>query len=123
MLNDTPVACQIREPTDPQGDRWRGEAVTDEVLPPSPLQRQGQFRAPAQALHLSPTAPFLPTAEEMGERTLAETTFLQFLSALCPTAISRVFSRAWPFITVVGQKDCVYVHRRGGSRDRLPQLR
>ena len=36
MLNDTPVACQIREPTDPQGDRWHGEAVTDEVLPPSP---------------------------------------------------------------------------------------
>ena len=22
MLNDTPVACQIREPTDPQGDRF-----------------------------------------------------------------------------------------------------
>ena len=36
MLNDTPVACQIREPTDPQGDRWHGEAVTDEVFPPSP---------------------------------------------------------------------------------------
>ena len=31
VLNDTPVACQIREPTDPQGDRWHGEAVTDEV--------------------------------------------------------------------------------------------
>ena len=37
MLNDKPVACQIREPTDPQGDRWRGEAVTDEVsLVPRP---------------------------------------------------------------------------------------
>ena len=23
VLNDTPVACQIREPTDPQGDRWQ----------------------------------------------------------------------------------------------------
>ena len=31
VLNDRPVACQIREPTDPQGDRWRGEAVTDIV--------------------------------------------------------------------------------------------
>ena len=30
-MNDRPVACQIREPTDPQGDRWRGEAVTDIV--------------------------------------------------------------------------------------------
>ena len=30
-LNDTPVACQTRGPTDPQGDRWRGEAVADEV--------------------------------------------------------------------------------------------
>ena len=35
MLNDRPVACQIREPTDPQGDRWHGEAVTDEVSPRS----------------------------------------------------------------------------------------
>ena len=33
VLNDRPVACQIRGPTDPQGDRWHGEAVTDEVLP------------------------------------------------------------------------------------------
>ena len=32
-MNDTPVACQTREPPDPQGDRWRGEAVTDEVSP------------------------------------------------------------------------------------------
>ncbi len=30
MLNDTPVACQTRGPTDPQGDRWHGEAETDE---------------------------------------------------------------------------------------------
>ena len=35
MLNDRPVACQIRGPTDPQGDRWHGEAVTDEVSPRS----------------------------------------------------------------------------------------
>ena len=31
VLNDRPVACQTRGPTDPQGDRWYGEAVTDEV--------------------------------------------------------------------------------------------
>ena len=30
VLNDRPVACQTREPTDPRGDRWR-EALTDEV--------------------------------------------------------------------------------------------
>ena len=35
MLNDTPVACQTRGPTDPQGDRWHGEAETDEVSPRS----------------------------------------------------------------------------------------
>ena len=35
MLNDTPVACQTRGPTDPQGDRWHGEAVTDEASPRS----------------------------------------------------------------------------------------
>ena len=29
VLNDTPVACQTRGPTDPQGDRWR--AAPDEV--------------------------------------------------------------------------------------------
>ena len=138
-MNDTPVACQTREPTDPQGDRWHGEAVTDEVslvlrparrqcspnttaasaatyplrcfAPqwarfdnrqkqpayqplPSLHQRQpaqGLFRAPARALSLSPTAPFLPTAEEMGERTPAETTFLHFLSALCLFAAARAF--------------------------------
>ena len=56
--------------------------MTDEVsLVPRP-RRSGLFRAPARALSLSPTAPFLPTAEEMGERTPAETTFLHFLSAL-----------------------------------------
>ena len=35
VLNDTPVACQTRRPTDPQGDRWHGEAVADEVSPRS----------------------------------------------------------------------------------------
>ena len=40
---------------------------------------------------MSPTAPFLPTAEEMGERTPAETAFLHFLSALCLFAAARAF--------------------------------
>ena len=35
-MNDRPVACQIRGPTDPQGDRWHGEAVTDEGSPVPP---------------------------------------------------------------------------------------
>ena len=55
-MNDTPVACQTREPTDPQGDRWR--AAPDEVslpghfapaairLPVPPPA--GAFRAPAR---------------------------------------------------------------------------
>ena len=34
-MNDRPVACQTRGPTDPQGDRWRGEAVADEASPRS----------------------------------------------------------------------------------------
>ena len=42
-MNDRPVACQIRGPTDPQGDRWHGEAVTDEVLPPSRPQAKKAF--------------------------------------------------------------------------------
>ena len=46
---------------------------------------------PARALSLSPTAPFLPTAEEMGERTPAETAFLHFLSALCLFAAAHAF--------------------------------
>ena len=35
VLNDTPVACQTRGPTDPQGDRRHGEAVTDKASPRS----------------------------------------------------------------------------------------
>ena len=34
-MNDTPVACQTRGPTAPQGDRWHGEAVTDKASPRS----------------------------------------------------------------------------------------
>ena len=40
---------------------------------------------------MSPTAPFLPTAEEMGERTPAETAFLHFLSALYLFTATRAF--------------------------------
>ena len=31
-MNDSPVDCQNREWTEPQRDRWHGEAVTDEVV-------------------------------------------------------------------------------------------
>ena len=48
-------------------------------------------RRPRASVSLSPTAPFLPTAEEMGERTPAETAFLHFLSALCLFAAARAF--------------------------------
>ena len=59
MLNDTPVACQIRGPTDPQGDRWHGEAVTDEVSPPqrrkrSICLRRGYFAPRRERFLLSP---------------------------------------------------------------------
>ena len=56
--------------------------------------RRGRMRCrrtAAQAHYLSPTAPFLPTAEEMGERTPAETAFLHFLSALCLLSVARAF--------------------------------
>ena len=96
MLNDTPVACQIREPTDPQGDRRHGEAVADEVSPRSGasvvfVSAGDNFAPRRERFLLSPTAPFLPTAEEMGERTPAETAFLHFLSALCLLAAARAF--------------------------------
>ena len=52
-MNDTPVACQTREPTDPQGDRWHGEAVTDEVSP----------RSGARALFVSDGDSFAPRRE------------------------------------------------------------
>ena len=53
MLNDRPVACQTRGPTDPQGDRWRGEAVTDE----------GSTRPGASALFVSAWDSFAPRRE------------------------------------------------------------
>ena len=94
VLNDTPVACQIREPTDPQGDR---------------CPRRGRMRCrrtAAQAHYLSPTAPFLPTAEEMGERTPAETAFLHFLSALYLFAAVRFPSRNRRFPDRCRSPDC-----------------
>ena len=59
-MNDTLVACQTRGPTDPQGDRWHGEAVTDEVSPRSGASvvfvSDGAISRPlARAHYLSPT--------------------------------------------------------------------
>ena len=68
--------------------------------------RRGQFRAPARAFLLSPTAPFLPTAEEMGERTPAETAFLHFLSALRLFAAVRFPSRNRRFPDRCRSPDC-----------------
>ncbi len=53
MLNDRPVACQTREPTDPQGDRRHGEAVTDKASP----------RSSASALFVSDGDNFAPRRE------------------------------------------------------------
>ena len=59
MLNDRPVACQIRGPTDPQGDRWHGEAVTDEVslrsgvTPPVPKKGAPLRGAPFPSFFIS----------------------------------------------------------------------
>ena len=74
-------------------------------LVPRP-RRSGLFRAPARALSLSPTAPFLPTAEEMGERTPAETAFLHFLSALRLFAAVRFPSRNRRFPDRCRSPDC-----------------
>ena len=56
-MNDTPVACQTRGPTDPQGDRWHGEAVTDEASPRSGVSAlfvsDGDSFAPRRELLLS----------------------------------------------------------------------
>ncbi len=57
VLNDRPVACQIRGPTDPQGDRWHGEAVTDEVsLVPRPARRR-TFNFPGGVSRHQPKPP------------------------------------------------------------------
>ena len=74
-------------------------------LVPRP-RRSGLFRAPARALSLSPAAPFLPTAEEMGERTPAETAFLHFLSALRLFAAVRFPSRNRRFPDRCRSPDC-----------------
>ena len=61
---------------------------------------------PARAFLLSPTAPFLPTAEEMGERTPAETAFLHFLSAQHLFAAVRFPSRNRRFPDRCRSPDC-----------------
>ena len=132
VLNDSPVACQIRGPTRREtgapisrrrqpppthcGAKHRNGrdliiAKNDQRTSPYPLTAsaaaaQGLFRAPARALSLSPTAPFLPTAEEMGERTPAETAFLHFLSALCLFAAVRFPSRNRRFPDRCRSPDC-----------------
>ena len=99
----------------------------DEVSPPQrrktpssrPQPAQGLFRAPARALSLSPTAPFLPTAEEMGERTPAETAFLHFLSALRLFAAARAFPHVTGIFLIVVSPDCACT----AFRCRCPLLR
>ena len=94
-------------PADRPAGRQVSAKLTDEVsLVRRPPQRQGLFRAPARALFLSPTAPFLPTAEEMGERTPAETAFLHFLSALRLFAAVRFPSRNRRFPDRCRSPDC-----------------
>ena len=61
MLNDTPVACQTREPTDPQGDRWHGEAVADEgPFVSCPARRQCPPNIPAASAATYPLRCFAP---------------------------------------------------------------
>ena len=64
-MNDRPVACQIRGPTDPQGDRWHGEAVTDEAsLVPRPAAASGAISRPgASAFFVSDGDSFAPRRE------------------------------------------------------------
>ena len=68
---------------------------------------------------MSPTAPFLPTAEEMGERTPAETAFLHFLSALRLFAAVRFPSRNRCFPDRCRSPDCAST----AFRCRCPLLR
>ena len=58
-MNDRPVACQTREPTDPQGDRWR--VAPDEVLPPSFVPPAGDVpHIPAASAATYPLRCFAP---------------------------------------------------------------
>ena len=70
------------------------------------LSPTGIVSRPGASVSLSPTAPFLPTAEEMGERTPAETAFLHFLSALCLFAAVRFPSRNRRFPDRCRSPDC-----------------
>ena len=75
MLNDRPVACQIREPTDPQGDRWHGEAVTDEVSPRSgvKLLRPARRRHPQYLGGVSRHLPKPPSGRLWRDLMIAQT--------------------------------------------------
>ena len=94
-MNDTPVACQTRGPTDPQGDRWRGEAVMDEVSPPQRIISRTGAGTCLRRPH------FFQQRKKWGERTPAETAFLHFLSALCLFAAARAFPHVTGVFLVV----------------------
>ena len=102
-----PGGVSRHQPKPPSGRLWRDLIIATrpahQPLPSllSAAAAQGLFRAPARAFLLSPTAPFLPTAEEMGERTPAETAFLHFLSALCLFTATRAFPHATGVFLIV----------------------
>ena len=78
-MNDRPVACQTRGPTDPQGDRWHGEAVTDEASP----------RSGVNALFVSDWDNFAPRRELLlsSVTKVAKSTGRNYVSALPQRAI------------------------------------
>ena len=64
MLNDTPVACQIREPTDPQGDRFPRRWADEVSLVPRPAAASGAISRPgASAFFVSDGDSFAPRRE------------------------------------------------------------
>ena len=99
-MNDTPVACQIREPTDPQGDRCprRGRMR---------CRRAAGYFAPRRKRFICLRRPhFFQQRKKWGERTPAETTFLHFLSALRLFAAVRFPSRNRRFPERCRSPDC-----------------
>ena len=94
--------------------------------------RDGSFAAPAASRccacgrGIGSFAPpgassFLSSLKESYQRKPLETTFQDFLGAGTAGANLTVCTRGrGAAVITVGQKDCVYAHRRGGFRDRLP---
>ena len=83
-MNDTPVACQTREPTDPQGDRWR--AAPDEGSPvPRSAAASGAISCPgASAFFVSDGDSFAPRRELLlsAVTKVAKSTGRNYVSAL-----------------------------------------